>query len=898
MRNKNCNSFYKWTARIVLPNFIFFQVFVTGAALAAGSEDSLSVTGALVSSSANEPDSSSTNAPAGMTTIEPSQTNAIPDKFILNFEDTPLKTVLLYLADITGETILFDNTLKGYVNIINPKPVTPEEAKQIIFSILEMQNCTIVRHEDYVKIIKSGDAKQSPIETLQPPENIQDMDTEDIIRAQVIYPDHIPAADVKKFLDPMVTKGAGQIVINEPTGAVIIIDTGANIKRLMEIIGIIDRVIEGGEIDVRIVPLKYADETEMKQMLTEIFNSPVFQDPTAQTITYEGGKGAPAAKPAAKVSPTPAPTAAQGGKVSLDIAQTKGSKATFIPELRMHALIVISAKKNYPLILQLIKDLDVPSTEKDDDVLIFPLQHAKAEEMADILNDIFSERTRDRSRRTTAPSSSRFSRSRSSTSRSTPPTPSTSRSRSSSVKGSSVLAGKVDVIPYEPANSLIIITSPRYYENVKRIIQRLDQRTPQAWIEAMIVEVSRDKNFSLDVGWQRIIDTKDIFGGDSKGMSLVQALDMTVGPSLEAGRKELTRVDQQGISYTYGKDEGDHFSPYLTLQTFEDVEDINVLSTPSILASNNKEAEISVGRQIPISRYSRGDDGQDTRDYSWEYTDVNIVLNVTPRINRHREVSLETKVMVKDTKITDVSSEKPPIISDRSASTEVVLQDGQTLVIGGLIKDDFGASVSKIPLLGDIPIVKYLFRTTSDTKTKRELLIFVTPYVVESEEHGDYMTSTIVHRYRGTKNFLNERERSQIYDELNSERSDLTIYDDWKEFEEHVEFVNNYFRPALKVDKQVESSGYFFMEPSSFPEKETPYEGELSGVSDAEPESGSAPEDQYGNPTEIYYMPTQDESKPEDDSQQENSTDNIEPGSNVSNLLLREKLLVDKSGEE
>ncbi len=872
MRSKNCNSIYKWAIRILIPKFIFFQVFVVGASFAADPQEGVSVTGEVVSASAEQAAVTSTNS---------------TDKIFLNFEDTELSTVLLYLADITGETILLDSGVKkGKVTIINPKPVTPEEAKQIIFSILSMQGFTIVKYDDYVKIVKSGDAKQSPISTLQPADSIEDMDTEDLIRAQVVYPMHIPAADVKKFLDPMKSKGAGEIIINEPTGAVIIMDTGANIKRLMGILEIIDRVIDGGEIDVRLIPLEYADETEMKKILTEIFNSPVFQDPTAQIISYQGRKGGSAATPSAPV----APATASGGKVSLDIGQSKGSKVTFIPELRMHALIVISAKKNYPLILQLIKDLDVPSTEKDDDVLIYPLQHAKAEEMSDILNDIFSEKSRDRSR---SSSSSRSRDSSSSSSRSRPPS-SSLRSRSSSIKGTSVLAGKVDVIPYEPANSLIIITSPRYYENVKRIIERLDQRTPQAWIESMIVEVSRDKNFSLDVGWQRIIDTKDIFGGDSKGMSLMQALDMTVGPSLEAGRKELERAEQKGISYSYGTDEGDHFSPYLTLETFEDVEDINVLSTPSILASNNKEAEISVGRQIPISRYSRSNNSDD-RDYSWEYTDVNIVLNVTPRINRHREVSLEVKVMVKDTKITDVNSEKPPIISDRSASTEVVVQDGQTLVIGGLIKDDFGSSVSKIPLLGDIPIIKYLFRTTSDTKSKRELLIFITPYVVESEEHGDYMTSTILNRYRGAKNFLDDRESSQVYDELNSERSDLTIYDDWKEFEKHVEFVNNYFRPALKANKNVENSGYLFMSPETFPEKDDPFEGELSSESNEDDsnedaENDSNQENKYENPTEIYSEPSQEEEALPGATPEKNKD-----VPNISTLLEREKLLVDNS---
>jgi len=156
------------------------------------------------------------------------------------------------------------------------------------------------------------------------------------------------------------------------------------------------------------------------------------------------------------------------------------------------------------------------------------------------------------------------------------------------------------------------------------------------------------------------------------------------------------------------------------------------------------------------------------------------------------------------------------------------------------------------------------------------------------------MNSTIVHRCRGTKNFLDERERSQVYDELNSERSDLTIYDDWKEFEKHVEFVNNYFRPALKADRQIEKSGYFFMAPEDFPEKEEPFEGELSSdlnesELDEESDNNKKAEDKYGNPTDIYYDPPKDDDKTEIDSSSENK--------DVSKLLEREKLLVDNSGK-
>lgn len=821
MRRSMQTTVFLWTGRLLLPLFFCVSVFLCGP-VPVYAQAGTTVTGYAVRASSE----ASTNAPGVITPRSTSASTNQNATISLNFEGVDLKTVLLYLADITGETILPDPTVKGEVTIINPKPVTPEEAKQIIFSILEMQGFTIIKHEHLIKIVKSGDAKTRPIETLQPPENVEKMDEDDIIRAQVIYPSHVSPVDVQKFLTPLMTKGAGQIIINEPTGAVILIDTGSNIKRLMEVVELIDRIIEGGEIEIRIKPLQYADETEMVSLLQSIFNSKPLQSPTAQKISISGaaqGTASGAAKGGAGSKTT---------STELEVGKTE-YPAEFIAETRMHALIIISATRNFKLILDIIDRLDVPSTEKDDTVHIYPLQHVKAEEIAETLNDIFSERkTSSSGRGTVARSDDRDDRR--DIRRSQPPSRTSSSSsdrRTSSGSSISHLAGKVDVLFDEPSNSLIVITSPKYYAVVKRIIERLDRRTPQAWIQAMIVEVSRNKDYNFGIGWKKVVEADQIFGGNSDQASLVQALDTTLGPAFNEALREVKPGKVQGLSYSYGKiDDAGRYNPYMTLQVAEGVNDINVLSTPSILASNNKEAEIKIGQQYPIPRYSRGT-GDDYRDYSYDYTDINIELVVTPRINRYREVALETKVTVKDNGGQAYADENsPPIVLDRNASTEVVVQDGQTLVIGGLIKDDFNTSVSKIPLLGDIPIIKHAFRNKDYEKKKTELLIFITPYVVETDVQGDTLTTSIRDKYRGVSGFVEDKDRELLYDELNTERSQLTIYDDWREFEKKIEYAEQYFSLPQDIDEdkppeERRTLNYFSLPDTS--NKKDPYQGEL-----------------------------------------------------------------------
>ncbi len=841
------SHWHRWVGRVTLPAFMIAQIFVSCPTVVAQTGEVVQTASAQADAAMADDDEGDTNLLSRRLNIGTS-TN-VPALIQLNFEETDLRTVLLYLAEITGETILPAANVRGTVTIINPKPVSPAEAKDIIFSILETMNFTIVKYPHLIKVIMSGEAKTRPIPTLKPPPTNQfgelitsAMDVEDLIRAQVVYPRYISVLELQKFIEPLMTPGAGKMIVNEMTGAAILIDTGANIKRLLEISELIDRQVDAGQIDIKIIKLEYSDEKELAALLNLIFTSPALKSPTAQKLTFSSNVGAPGAPP---TPGTPAaPRGAPAPTTQIDILKVKADVA-FIAEERLHALIVIGVKYYFGLVSDIIEKLDVPSSEKDDTVNIYPLQHAKADEISSLLNDIFS--SSEGGARQTASSGldrsnreSPFARSRTSTGtsasrpdtygsndrRSQPPT--TARSATPQSRSGNTLthlAGKVDVLFDEPSNSLILICSPKYLDFVKRLIDRLDQRVPQVWIEAVIVEVSRDKSFNLGLGW------KDIFNGPGSDESLIKVLDTSLAPALNDQGRIAASPAQKGVAYAFGqRDKYGNFDPYFTIQTAEGIIDINVLSTPSILASNNEQAEINVGKSVPYVNYSTGEDST-TRNYSYDFEEINVRLNVVPIINKYREVTLETTVDVNEDggRANPDDPNAPPIKLSRQAYTKVVLQDGQTLVIGGLIKDDFKTTMNKVPILGDIPILKHAFRTKADTKAKTELMIFITPHVVESSFEGDQLTTAMNAKYRGASSFISSRDRAALYDDTNHERLDTTIYDDWRTFERHIEEAETYLQIRETPGDTPESRkrSMFYFAPDEETQSAAPFQGDV-----------------------------------------------------------------------
>ncbi|MBI5055926.1 MAG: SPOR domain-containing protein [Nitrospirae bacterium] len=301
----------------------------------------------------------------------------------------------------------------------------------------------------------------------------------------------------------------------------------------------------------------------------------------------------------------------------------------------------------------------------------------------------------------------------------------------------------LSVTPDKSTNSLVVVAPPSEYENIAQVIKTLDRRRKQVYVEAMIVEASIDKLKELGSKWRATVSHNGepiVIGGfgnlsSSSLVSIVNGLTgFTAGGMGNFIDIPISSIDSSGAA-TSTTLTAPGFAALFNLNEFKDA--VNVLSTPQILTSDNEEAEILVGENVPfISKRERDVTTTNTVLNSIERQDVGIMLKITPQITEGDYVRLDIKQEISAVKDTSeaVLTTVGPTTTKRSTKTSVVVRDGRTVVISGLMQEKEEESVTKMPLLGDIPVLGWLFKTTSVTKNKTNLLVFLSPHVVKDSD--------------------------------------------------------------------------------------------------------------------------------------------------------------------
>lgn len=446
---------------------------------------------------------------------------------------------------------------------------------------------------------------------------------------------------------------------------------------------------------------------------------------------------------------------------------------TVVTDQRTNALVVTATEDNHKLVEQVIKELDT-EVAYEANTFVFPLANARADQVSTLLNQAFGSRTGGQNQRTgqvgqrnTNSTQNRNNRNnfgggnnafgggRGLGADSTDPnammldledpnsefgnletniavaqgggfgqffggqnrqqqgTQATGRDAQGRLVPVRDLSGQVTVIADQNTNSLIVVTSPENVELLKGILGQLDRIPEQVMIETIIVEATLDSSSKFGVEWQY---------ANSKPFGRTD-----VGTDTTATRFNLQNANPalQGFRYTLtGGDLTAFINALKTDQKFK------VLSTPRIFTSNNAEAQINISQRVPYVLSSREDvNGNLTFTYAFE--DVGIVLTVTPRITSNGYVTMEINQTANDLQgFTDFNA---PIINQRTADTTVSVKDGETIVLGGIIRGTVSSTVRKVPLLGDIPVLGNLFKTTDKSKVQTELMVFLTPRVVRDE---------------------------------------------------------------------------------------------------------------------------------------------------------------------
>ncbi|MFU8804822.1 MAG: type II secretion system secretin GspD [Bradymonadaceae bacterium] len=660
-------------------------------------------------------------------------------KVTIDFRQANLEEVVKFFSGAMNINFIIADSLKANktITIISPTEVTLDEAYRAFLAALEMNGLTIVPFGNFLKIVESGAAISEPMVPYEAGDNIPN---EARMVTAIVPVNNAKVDEVQEVISKFMSKSASIIPYHS---SLIITENASNLRRIQHLIERLDR----GEAaaNVFVYKVMYADAQEISAKLKEIFETG--GQTAAQARPQPRARRGRQAQQAQAQTPEGAST---GSELEVDVSE-------IIADDRTNQLIIVANQRSFDRIREMIELLDVP-TAVGGQIHVKFLEYASSEELAGTLSSLTSGVQQQRGRAgQTAP-----------TRGSAPPPP----TRGQAGEGvASLLQGEVQITAHKPTNALVVVASPRDFMALENVINMLDRPRRQVYVEAVIMEIGLDVNRKLGIGFNAglgqdfdalipqaavdqglVDDTRGLILGQSNFQGIEQALGGAGGALGLLG--PMVQIPGTSISLP---------AFALLLQATQTDNSVNILSTPAILTMDNEEAEIVVGERVPFLRsigaggaggglgsllsQVGGAAGADLAGLGGllgggalglgnpiEYEDVGITLRILPQVNESGYVRLEVDQEVSDIKGAGGLGAGAPIRTRRNAKTTVLVKDQSTVVIGGLIRDVENDTVEKVPFLGDIPVVGILFRNTSTITTKQNLVLMLTPYIIESEE--------------------------------------------------------------------------------------------------------------------------------------------------------------------
>jgi len=709
----------------------------------------------------------------------PADTTATPsgeEGLYLNAVDTDIREIIKQIAKVTGKNFLVDQKIRGKVTIISEKKMTVEEAYQAFLSALEVLGYTVVQAPgNLIKIIPMKSALQAPLPIYK-----EDSPYTDAFITRIIQMENISALDMSNAIKSLVSK-EGNLFAYPATNSLIITDTGANIDRLLNIINELDT--EGPSESIEIIPLRYATAKDVAQQITELYEE-------------EGG--------AATRGRTRTRARARRGRTSVEL-QESPLLSKVISDERTNSIIVMASKRALVKVRQLIAKLDRKLEEgAEGKIHVHYLKHADATEMATVLATLTATSVTAGRRAGTAGRGAQA--------------PQIGARRPGGATAGQVglvaeFEGGLKVAADENTNALIITATAKDYRVLAdNVIAKLDIPRKQVYVEVVIMEltIDNDRNIgvsgqgggSFNVGGNPALAFGSSLGGTSAGLSAAALSGLAAGVvSQETFAIPITQADGTVTNVevpTFG----------FVLNALQTDTNVNVLSTPNLLTLDNEEAEIIIGGEVPFPTGTTLTPGGNTT-FNVTRENVGITLRMTPQINEGDTVKIKLRQEI--TQVIPGASEVVltslgPSTTKRSVETVVAAKDQQTIVIGGLIDDKVTVTTTKVPFLGDIPILGHLFKQKRTTKQKTNILVFMRPYII-----------------RDTKDFLKilqkkVEERNMFVSQNYGRRQQKIIR----------QSIRNHSADLLEFRKDIERQEWDFQNDSST--KVVPVDHDLGGV--------------------------------------------------------------------
>ena len=616
-------------------------------------------------------------APADPTPAEHSLT--------LNFKDADIRAFISAVADLTHQNFVVDPRVQGRVTVISSAPTDPDDLYEVFLSILKVHGFTAVRKNGMTKIVPEMLAKQDATPTISPGSLRQG---EEIVTG--VIPIHfVSAAELVPILRPLLPQDS-HMAATVGTNVLIVADSAANVKRMVEIVNKLDIDTTQG---IDIVRLEYASAQDVATLLEAL-------------TTKARGASPPSGE----------------------------AMAAFSADERTNSILLSGSPQQKLRFRALIASLDTPAGETDA-IKVLYLKYATAEDLVSVLQDVISGQSSPSTRtRTSTPMQNGVSNQ---------PRNRPLQIALGGAPGGSF--GDVRVTADEATNALIVQGPPRDVRRVLDVVAQLDVRRAQVLVEGIVAEVSGNQDDELGIQWKTNLPGTGVVGGTlfpgSVAGGIDSPFDTTDGPSFLTGLTlgYLSGGDLRGLIRALA---GNQYT--------------NVLSTPSLMTLDNAEAEIVVGQNVPFvtGQFSNATTTPDNPFQTIQRQDVGIKLRVKPQINEGDTVTMEIEQEVSSVDASTVGADL--ITNKRSIKTNVQVDNGDIVVLGGLIGDDARANQDKVPLLGDIPLLGNLFKNSRRSTRKTNLMVFLRPQIVRDRATAAALSSSRYHDIRDKQVEQNE----------------------------------------------------------------------------------------------------------------------------------------------
>ena len=607
--------------------------------------------------------------------------SADPDVVTLNFVNADIEGVVKAVGEITGKNFLLDPRVKGAVNIVSAKPMSRALVYEVFLSALRLHGYAAVEDRGIVKIVPEIDAKFYQGATPNPKDKARNAG--DRILTQVFTLKYESATQLLPILRPLIAT-SNAISANQNSNSLVVTDYASNLQRIEKIIESIDQPSAAEPV---VIPLQYASALDVAQTINRLFS---------ETTQVQG----------AVTDPT--------------------QRFSIVADSRSNSLLARAGDPSrLTRLRQLVTMLDTP-TSAGGNIHVIYLKSAEAVKLAETLRAIYQgENT------PTAPRS---------TSSLTPATTTTTTSQNTTASSS----GSFGIIQADAATNSIIITAPdAIYNNLRAVVEKLDVRRTQVYVEALIAEITADKAAEFGIQWQDLSGagktSTQAFGGTNFGTASQNILSLSQNPGAAGAGLNIGVV--KGVISIPGVS-GQVLNLGLLVRALEADNNANILSTPTLLTLDNEEAKIVIGQNVPFLTGSYAMSGAATTPTPFqtvERRDVGVTLKVKPQISDGGTVRLQIYQEVSS--VQDNANAAGVITNKRSIESTVLVDDGQIVVLGGLIQDSIKDGVSKVPLLGDIPLVGGLFKYNTRSRSKTNLMVFLRPTVLRDAQRANPLTS-------------------------------------------------------------------------------------------------------------------------------------------------------------